>query len=72
MSPAVIGGDPKEEEEPMQMPVRASEAGRRSWQIDLNSAEDDDGPPPRRAMDKKMKANHSTRRSVRLNCAVMN
>ncbi|KAE8784464.1 Chitinase domain-containing protein 1 [Hordeum vulgare] len=68
--PAVIGGEPKEEEEPAQMPVRAPEAGHRNWQIDLDSAEDDDAPPPRTVMDKKMKASHSTRRSVRLNGAV--
>ncbi|KAE8810185.1 Acyl-CoA-binding domain-containing protein 4 [Hordeum vulgare] len=69
---AVIGEGPKEEEEPFQMPVRAPEADRRSWQIDLDSAEDDDDPPSCRAMDKKMKASHSTRRSVRLNSAIMN
>ncbi|XP_037405926.1 uncharacterized protein LOC119268410 [Triticum dicoccoides] len=65
--PAVIGGEPKEEEEPVQMPVRAPEPGRRTWQIDLDSAEDDDDPPPRMTMDKKMKASHSTRRSACLN-----
>ncbi|KAE8789427.1 Auxin-responsive protein [Hordeum vulgare] len=52
------------------MPVRAPEAGSRSWQIDLDSAEDDDDPPPRTVMDKKIKASHSTRRSLRLNDAV--
>ena len=52
----------------MQVPVRAPEPGRPTWQIDLDSAEDDDDhPPPRTAMDKKMKARHSTRRSARLN-----
>ena len=66
--PAVISGEPKEEEEPVQMPARASEPGRRTWQIDLDSAEDDDDdPPPRTAMNKNVKANHSTRRSARLN-----
>ncbi|KAE8799436.1 Chitinase domain-containing protein 1 [Hordeum vulgare] len=45
---AVIGGEPEEEEEPVQMPVRAPEAGRRSWQIDLDSVEDDDDRPPSR------------------------
>ena len=61
---AVIGGEPKEEEEPVQMPARAPEPGRRTWQIDLDSAEDDD-PPRRTAMNKKMKASGSTRRSAR-------
>ena len=64
--PTVIGGEPKEEEEPVQMPVRAPEPGRRTWQIDLDFAEDDDDDPPARtAMKKKMKANSSTRRSAR-------
>ena len=66
MPPAVIGGEPKEEEEPVQIPVRAPELGHHTWQIDLDSAEDDDDdPPPRTAMNKKMKASHSTRRSAR-------
>ncbi|XBH58681.1 hypothetical protein VPH35_080075 [Triticum aestivum] len=65
--PVDIGGEPKEEEEPVQMPVRAPEPGRPTWQIDLDSGEDDDNPPPRTAMDKKMKASHSTCRSARLN-----
>ena len=67
MPPMVIGGEPKEEEEPVQMPARALEPGRHTWQIDLDSAEDDDDPPPRTAMNKKMKASHSTRWSARLN-----
>ncbi|KAE8798537.1 Acyl-CoA-binding domain-containing protein 4 [Hordeum vulgare] len=68
--PAVIGGEPKEEKEPVQMPVRAPEADHCSWQIDLDSADDDDDLLPRTAMDNKMKASHSTRRFVRLNGAV--
>ena len=64
--PAVIGGDPKQEEEAVQMPARAPEPGRRSWQIDLDSAEDDDDDPPARTvMKKKMKASGSTSRSAR-------
>src|SRR4051812_4972816 len=36
--PAVIGGEPKEEqEEAVHMPARAPEPGRRTWQIDLDS-----------------------------------
>ena len=62
--PAVIGGEPKEEEEPVQMPARAPEPGRRTWQIDLDSAEDNDDPPARTAMKKKMKAIGSTSRSA--------
>ncbi|KAE8804589.1 Peroxidase 12 [Hordeum vulgare] len=65
-----MGGEPKEEEEPVQMPVRTPEADRPSWQIDLDSVEDDDDPQPRTPMDKKMKASHSTRRSLRLNGTV--
>ncbi|KAM3230240.1 hypothetical protein ACQJBY_060811 [Aegilops geniculata] len=65
--PMDIDGEPKEEEEPVQMPVMAPEPGRRTWQIDLDSAQDDNDPPPRTAMDKKMKASHSTRHSARLN-----
>ncbi|KAE8815264.1 Chitinase domain-containing protein 1 [Hordeum vulgare] len=42
---AVNGAEPKEKEEPVQMRVRAPEAGRRSWQIDLDYAKDDDDPP---------------------------
>ena len=50
----------------MHMPARAPEPGRRAWQIDLNSAEDDDGDPSARmAMKKKMKASGSTSRSAR-------
>ena len=65
--PAVIGGEPKEEEEEaVHMPARAPEPGRRTWQIDLDSAEDDDDDPPARtAMKKKMKASGSTSRSAR-------
>ena len=64
--PAVIGGEPKEEEEPVQMPARAPEPGCHTWQIDLDSAEDDDDDPAARtAMKKKMKASGSTRRSAR-------
>ena len=66
MSPAVISGEPKEEEDAVQMPARAPEPGRRTWQIDLDSAEDDDDDPPARtAMKKKMKASSSTHRSAR-------
>ena len=63
--PTFISGEPKEEEEPVQMPVRASEPGRHTWQIDLDSSNSDDDPPLRTMMDKKMKASHSTRRSAR-------
>ena len=63
--PAVISGEPKEEEEPVQMPARAPKPGRRTWKIDLNSSDNDDDPPPRMAMDKKMKASHSTCRPAR-------
>ena len=65
--PAVIDGEPKEEEEEaVQMPARAPEPGHRSWQTDLDSIEDDDDdPPPRTTMKKNMKASHSTRRSAR-------
>ena len=65
--PAVIAGEPKEEEEEaVHMPARAPEPGRRTWQIDLDSAEDDDNDPPARtAMKKKMKASGSTSRSAR-------
>ena len=60
---AVIGGEPKEEEEEA---VRAPEPVRPTWQIDLDSAEDDDDDPPARtAMKKKMKASGSNRRSAR-------
>nr|XP_020185656.1 uncharacterized protein LOC109771372 [Aegilops tauschii subsp. strangulata] len=65
VSPAVIGGEPKEEEEPVQMLVRAPEPGRRTWQIDLDSSNSNNDPRPHTAMDKKMKARHSTRRSAR-------
>ena len=58
--PAVIGGEPKEEEEEV---VRAPEPVRPTWQTDLDSAEDD--PPDRTAMIKKMKASGSTSRSAR-------
>ena len=61
--PAVIGGEPKEEEEEA---VRAPEPVRPTWQIDLDSAEDDDDDSPARtAMKKKMKASGSTSRSAR-------
>ena len=65
--PAVIGGESKEEEEEaVQMPARAPEPGRRSWHIDLDSAEDDeDDPPARTTMKKKMKASGSTSRFAR-------
>ena len=65
--PAVIAGEPKEEEEEaVHMPARAPEPGRRTWQIDLDSAEDDeDDPLARTAMKKKMKASGSTSRSAR-------
>ena len=55
-SPAVSGGEPKEEEEPVQMPARAPEPGRRTWQIDLDSSDSNDD---------LMKASHLTRRSAR-------
>ena len=62
--PAVIGGEPKEEEEEaVHMPARAPEPVCPTWQIDLDSAEDD--PPARTAMKKKMKASGSTSRSAR-------
>ena len=64
MPPTVIGVEPKEEEEPVQMPVRAPEPGRHTWQIDLDSSNSDDDPPLRTMMDKKMKASHSTRHSA--------
>ncbi|KAI4994329.1 hypothetical protein ZWY2020_029377 [Hordeum vulgare] len=49
--PTIIGGEPNEEEEPVQMLVRAPQAGHHSWQIDLDSTEDEDDPPPRTTMD---------------------
>ena len=49
----------------MQMLARALEPGHHTWQIDLDSPEDnDDDPPPRTVMNKKMKASGSTRRSA--------
>ena len=65
MPPTVIGGEPKEEEELVQMPVRVPEPGRRTWQIDLGSSDSDDDPSPCTAMKKKMKASGSTSRSAR-------
>ena len=66
-SPLVIGGEPKEEEEEaVHMLGRAPEPVRPTWQIDLDSAEDDeDDPPAGTAMKKKMKASGSTSRSAR-------
>ena len=64
---AVIGGEPKEEEEEaVHMPGRAPGPVCPTWQIDLDSAEDDeDDPPARTALKKKMKASGSTSRSAR-------
>ena len=63
--PAVIGEEPMEEEEVVHMPARASELGRPTWQIDLDSTEDDEDDPPTRMAMKKMKASGSTSRSAR-------